>query len=91
MTFEPSYLYVFILQALYWYVKILNTKTIIKNNLGLKNITVILSNLVWLGSLFFSISELMDNNIYIIIPFILGSLVGTTIEHLSYKTKSFDR
>jgi len=80
------YLIVFLLQVVFNILKVFEIKFTYQNKLNSLLVNSVLINLVSLGSVYYSIDRLFNNDWWIIIAYLLGSVLG---KYIGMKYKFF--
>jgi uncharacterized membrane protein YfcA len=80
------YLIVFLLQVVFNILKVFEIKFTYQNKLNSLLINSVLINLISLGSVYYSIDRLFNNDWWIIVAYLLGSVLG---KYIGMKYKFF--
>lgn len=75
------FILIFIAQISYMFIKVLGVRYMVKDSLSKRLVITSIANFVWLVTTSIGVNQMILGNYLIIIPYILGSLVGVILEN----------
>lgn len=75
-----EFVLVFIFQLVYIIIKFINIRHVVGDNLKSRVIITTFSSTIWLLTTSLGVSEMINGNYYIILPYLAASIIGVLLE-----------
>lgn len=80
-----AFIYVFVFQIIYITIKFINIRHVVQDNVYSRIVITSLAATIWLLTTSLGVSEMINGNYLIIIPYVLATIIGVILENLIRK------